>query len=102
VTHPALVNLPPSKQREEIVNCKVFLENVLDDSIKSFSYPFGLKSDYSNETINIVREAGFSCACSNEIDTVWSKSDLYQLPRYWVKNWPGSVFEKHLQMWLPG
>lgn len=102
VTHPSLANLPPSKQRREITNSKVFLENVLNKPIKGFSYPFGLKNDFTNETITIVQEAGFDYACSSEIDTVWSKSDPYQLPRYWVKNWSGPVFAKHLQWWLPG
>lgn len=102
VTHPSLADLPLIKQQEEIVNSKVLLEQALNRTIRSFSYPFGLKNDYTNDTISLVRGAGFEYACSNEIGTVWSKSDLFQLPRYWIKNWSGPVFAKQIQRWLPG
>jgi peptidoglycan/xylan/chitin deacetylase (PgdA/CDA1 family) len=47
---------------EEIKGSKVFLEQILKEKIISFCYPYGR---YSEETVKIVKEAGYKYATSN-------------------------------------
>ena len=100
VSHPRLANLTSSGQEYEIIQSKVCLEKLLKRPVNSFSYSYGLKSDYNKTTSTIVKEAGFKLACSNFADLAWRKSDRYQLPRLWVNNWDKATFARRLNRWL--
>jgi len=97
-THPQLSALSSSEQRNEIVQSKRRLENLLDRTITSFAYPYGWQCDYTRETTALVREAGFDCACSVTNRCVDRHSDVFQLPRLQVPNIDGEAF----QQWLAG
>lgn len=99
VTHPILADLPLARQRFEIGQSKAVLEDILGDHVTSFSYPNG---SFSSETEAIVGEAGFLCACGNVIDIVWRESNRFHLPRFWVGDWDGETFSRHLKRWLGG
>jgi peptidoglycan/xylan/chitin deacetylase (PgdA/CDA1 family) len=97
ITHPFLSAHPISFQRNEIQQCKIYLEEILGHPLTSFSYPHG---DYTAETIALLQEAGFTCACSVEAGSVWRKTDPFQLPRFEVQNWNGGKFTNRLRKWL--
>jgi peptidoglycan/xylan/chitin deacetylase (PgdA/CDA1 family) len=97
VTHPFLSAHPLSCQQIEILRSKAYLEELLGHSITSFSYPHG---DYTVETIALIREAGFTCACTVEAKIAWQQSDCYQLPRFQVYNWNGDKFAKQFLRWF--
>jgi peptidoglycan/xylan/chitin deacetylase (PgdA/CDA1 family) len=100
ITHPTLSALALADQRHEIQQSKAQLEAIVERPIRSFSYPFGRRSDYSHESIALVREAGFSCACSNWSGGVGRKTDLFQLPRFNVPDCDGATFERQLASWF--
>jgi peptidoglycan/xylan/chitin deacetylase (PgdA/CDA1 family) len=100
VTHPALSTLSVASQQEEIQQSKVRLEEILDHPIASFAYPYGKREHYTTETVDIVREAGFACACSNFAGLVERSTDPFQLPRVVVANWKGEKFARWLSGWL--
>lgn len=101
VTHPALSALPGASQREEIQRSKNRLEEILGGPVTSFAYPHGRPQiDYTAETVGIVREAGFACACSAFDDVVETSTDRFQLPRNWVRNWDREEFAKRLSRWF--
>jgi peptidoglycan/xylan/chitin deacetylase (PgdA/CDA1 family) len=100
VTHPTLSALPPDAQRDEIQGSKAELERVLGDPVTSFAYPHGGRSDYAAETVDIVREAGFACACSNSAGIVGQPSDRFRLPRIHVQDWDREEFARRLSRWL--
>jgi peptidoglycan/xylan/chitin deacetylase (PgdA/CDA1 family) len=102
VSHRPLVILPAAEQRREIAHSKTYLEGILRKPVTSFSYPYGLRSDYSPETTTIVEETGFKRACSNVAGVAWHGSDRFQLPRFWVQDWNGATFSRWLQRWLNG
>jgi peptidoglycan/xylan/chitin deacetylase (PgdA/CDA1 family) len=102
MTHPVLSALPEVLQREEIQRSKARLEELVGRPVTSFSYPHGGNSDYTAETVDMVREAGFSCACSTFASVVRRSTDPFQLPRVWVQDWDGDEFAKQLSRWIDG
>lgn len=99
VTHPVLSRLPAGRQRNEIEESKNFLEEITGCSVQSFAYPYGSRSSYNAGTIKLVREAGYTCACSNSFDAIWRGTDGFQLPRVIVGDWDGETFTKVVR-WL--
>jgi len=93
LTHPLLGLLPPCLQQQEICQGTAFLEETLGKPIRSFAYPYG---NYGKETVALVREAGFDCACTTDVDSVWHGSDRFRLPRMAVEDWDGAQFSEWL------
>jgi len=97
VTHPILTALKPHEQRREITEGKARLEDVLDRSVVAFAYPNGAASE---ETQQLVCEAGFLWASGSRVDVISRGSDPYWLPRLWVPDVNGDGFERWLSRWL--
>ena len=102
VNHPVLAAQSLAEQRDEIVQSKARLENILGKPVTSFSYPYGGKSDYTRETVALCRKAGFQSACSNFPGLVSPRTDPFQLPRFLVRNWDADTFRRKLREWLRG
>ena len=92
-SHPHLSKIPVTIQKDEIQNSKAYLENILGHNVNSFAYPHG---SYNKDTISIVKEAGFNCACSSIFGRVKRNNNLYLLPRFVVKDWDGETFSRWL------
>jgi len=79
VNHPVLTGIPLEIAREEIIQSKVDIERNLHKEVTSFSYPNGL---FNEEIVDIVRNAGFTCATAvSPCRLVSSKDDIYRLNR---------------------
>jgi len=102
VTHPVLSALPPAVQRGEIANSRARLEKILGHPVTSFAYPYGKRHDYTAETVDMVRRAGFGCVCSTFAGVVRRSSDRFQLPRVYVRNWDGDRLARRLGKWFDG
>jgi len=100
VTHPVLSKIPVDVQQSEITKGKIHLEDILGRSVVSFAYPFGTRSDYTEQTTAIVRQAGFTSACSVFPGQVSKANSLFELPRFAVPDWDGATFERHLNWWF--
>ncbi len=96
LTHPWLTDLNSSDQIKEIKESKRFLEEILGQSVRHFSYPNGAVTEVIADQ---VRQAGFQTACTSAHDVIRKRSDLYQLPRFWVRDLNGQQFKRWLQMW---
>ena len=96
VTHPLLSALPAELQRDEIERSKSQLEELIGFPVNTFSYPYG---NYNSATLQIVKEAGFNCACSTIVDGIWFKAHPFLLPRLEVRNWDGEEFFRRLHHW---
>jgi peptidoglycan/xylan/chitin deacetylase (PgdA/CDA1 family) len=94
-THPRLSDLTAEAQRAEIVASKSELSSF--GWVEHFAYPYGTPSDYTDATVSLVREAGFSTGCSNVGGVVTSRSPRFELPRLFVNDWAAAEFAQHLQ-----
>jgi peptidoglycan/xylan/chitin deacetylase (PgdA/CDA1 family) len=100
LTHPRLAALEPAEQEHEIAGGKRTLEDVVGRSLDAFAYPFGRPADFTDDTVRAVRDAGFRIACANYSGTVRASSDPFRLPRAYVQDCDGGVFEERLVSWL--
>lgn len=101
ISHPILAALPADKQRAEIAGSKVRLEEILGYPVTSFAYPFGPQY-YTAESVGIVRDAGFNCACNTNADLVRGSADHYQLPRVLVRDCDGDALVSQVEGWFHG
>jgi peptidoglycan/xylan/chitin deacetylase (PgdA/CDA1 family) len=104
VTHPVLASLPIASQRNEIQGSKAQLERILGKTVASFAYPYGsrARADYTEETVAVVRQAGFTGACSTLAQPVHRDTDGFQLPRAGVRDWNGDELAERLKVWFGG
>jgi hypothetical protein len=71
----------------------------LEQPVTSFAYPYGA---HSGETVAIVRDSGFACACATIAGPVQRGADLFQLPRVAAEDWGGEEFRQRLAAWFEG
>ena len=96
-SHPVLAELEHEEQRREILGGKRDLEGMLGHPVQLFSYPHGQTHDFTPETVELVRDSGFSLACSAVGGLVTGDSDVYRLPRVAVLDWDGATFDRRLE-----
>jgi len=99
MTHPVLSEQATDIQQTEIIQSKQYLEEILGRRVDVFSYPYGGAADVGDDTIQLVREAGYKVACANFAAAVTSRSDPYWLPRFLVRDWDGDEFARRLRGW---
>ncbi|MEI6415372.1 MAG: polysaccharide deacetylase family protein [Pseudomonadota bacterium] len=101
LNHPWLSALSLKDQRMEILESKRVLEKQIDRPVNSFAYPFGTRQSYTAETVGLLKETGFKNACSNFRERIGCRTDLFQLPRFLVRDWNGDEFLQRLKAgWL--
>lgn len=92
VYHPNLTNISSEKVKQEVVESKKYLEELLGKDIYGFCYPFG---DYNELAKNAVREAGYKYALSYNHRPKDDITDLFEINRTGV--WAGMNIMKFLQ-----
>jgi peptidoglycan/xylan/chitin deacetylase (PgdA/CDA1 family) len=97
VSHTRLSVLPVADQQREIIGSKKQLESWLGREVTVFSYPFGRQSDYTKDTVNICKEAGFAGAAANFPGQAHRWTDPYQVPRQTVFNWTVARFSEEME-----
>jgi peptidoglycan/xylan/chitin deacetylase (PgdA/CDA1 family) len=97
VTHPPLATLAVAAQRNEIRQSRARIEEIVNRPVTSFAYPHG---SYTQETLAIVQDEGFSFACSSDTAVVRRGADGFRLPRMSLRNWDGDTFARWLTRWL--
>jgi peptidoglycan/xylan/chitin deacetylase (PgdA/CDA1 family) len=96
-SHPCLALLPAAAQRAEIVDAKADIEELTGRTANFFSYPYGKREHFSEDTVRIVHEAGFSHACANIPGLVGPDTDRLRLPRVVAPQLEGKAFAQWLE-----
>ncbi len=82
-SHPILAGLDAAAARQEMVDSKSALENMLSERIGLFAYPSGKPGrDYSAQSVAIAREVGFDAAVSTAWGAANRTTDPLQIPRF--------------------
>ncbi len=77
-SHIWLSDVTLDKAREEICKSRAILEHNLNKPINCFCYPY---SDLTPEVKQLVKELGFSVACSGTLQSSNQNSDMYDFKR---------------------
>jgi peptidoglycan/xylan/chitin deacetylase (PgdA/CDA1 family) len=93
ISHPHLSRMAFNIKKDEIQSSKNYLENILGHKVDSFAYPHG---SYDRNTISLVKESGFNCACSSIFGRIKRNNNLYLLPRVNIKDCDGESFQRWL------
>lgn len=82
-THPILARLDAASARAEILRSKQQLESLISAPVDLFAYPNGRPGqDYSAESVDLVRDLGFTAAVSTAVGAADRHADPLQLPRF--------------------
>lgn len=79
--HRLLAAADVAEQRAELVDDRRALEAVTGRPVTLFSYPYGGRTDYSDETVRLVQETGFVAACANHVGVTSPWTDRMRIPR---------------------
>ena len=93
--HVRLSALPTTGQVDEILGSKQDLEEIGIASFY-FSYPYGGVSDYTAETVALVKSGGFLGACVTGHEVVTAETDRHLLPRLFVEDCDRRTFERRV------
>jgi peptidoglycan/xylan/chitin deacetylase (PgdA/CDA1 family) len=96
-THTPLSILNSEEQLEDIKTSIEKIKEITGIEVKYFSYPFGVKKDYSRDTIIICKKLGFRFVCANYYSQVHSWTDPFQLPRILIRDWAFDTFKLNLK-----
>ncbi len=102
VSHPQLSGISVEEQGFEIAESRNRLEEITDQKVTSFAYPYGWHGDFNEETIPLLEENGFTGACTTIQGSVFEDTNRYLLPRLPVGDWNGEQFECKLLEWFDG
>lgn len=86
LNHPVLARLSPELAKNEIFDSKDELEQLTGQPVQAFCYPYG---KYVQQTVDLVRQAGYTNATTTERGLVRTDDDLLQLPRVEVRRSTG-------------
>lgn len=99
--HPSLGKQSIEMQEKEIFVSKIKLEKILGHSITTFSYPFGGREDFTMETIDLVRKAGYLKAAANYQGVIDNEHDAFSIPRNKIYQGGRDAFSRQLNgIWI--
>jgi peptidoglycan/xylan/chitin deacetylase (PgdA/CDA1 family) len=82
MTHPILSRIGESQnKREEIEGSQRRIQQELDQPVRHFCYPNGLNDDFDEETVELVKRAGFKTATTTERGLNFRGSHPFELRR---------------------
>ena len=91
VTHAVAARLPPAAFEQELRESRNAIESAAHAEVRSFAYPFGQSEDYSPQTAELVKRAGYTCGLTTYEGVVRLDSDPFQMKRVSVfgsDSWP--------------
>lgn len=103
VSHPQLSGLSMEEQAAQISGSRGCLEAIVGREVTTFAYPYGTQVDYTTQTVDSVKHAGFTLACSNFPGCVLNRRvDVFEVPRYLVRESPLSTFRANFEARMRG
>jgi peptidoglycan/xylan/chitin deacetylase (PgdA/CDA1 family) len=95
VSHPSLPLQTQPVRRAEIEDARQACAQAIGRLPVTFAYPFG---DYDASTVDLVRDAGYTAACTTDEAGVSPGCDVLALPRLQVMDWSADQLAKRLRV----
>lgn len=83
LTHPFLTRISFREAREEVFACRKKLEDRFGVTVRHFSYPYG---DWNEAIRELVREAGYTTACTTEFGVNTTATPPFELRRIMARH----------------
>jgi len=96
VSHTSFAALDPAGRRAELAASKAALERWTGRAVTAFAYPFGERSDVPRGAADEAAAAGFAVVALNQPGQVRRGGDPRRVPRFVVRDWDASEFERRL------
>ena len=96
INHFNLSKLRYDDQITEIELGRKYLDAMIGKEVEVFAYPFGGRIHYNDNTLEIVKK-NFKFAFSNFEGLVYRDSNIYELPRFLVRDWKIDKFIKKIE-----
>ena len=84
LSHPVLSQLPEELARQEVLESRLSLEQVLRQPVWALAYPFGDHASVTSRELRLAEEAGFSCAFINVDGGFGASASRFAFPRVHV------------------
>jgi len=96
VTHPILSLLPREEQESEILLSRQRIHDEIGVLPTTFAYPNGSARDYTQDTVEILSQAGFQAACTTQKGSNQPGCDYLRLRRIGIGSDPTWVVDARL------
>jgi peptidoglycan/xylan/chitin deacetylase (PgdA/CDA1 family) len=100
INHPFLTTLARAEQWQEIDGSRASLQRLTGTHVRLFSYPYGGPDAFDSGITKLVRDAGYTMACTATGGLARAEDDPLQIPRNVVGDWDAERFEGWLDHWL--
>lgn len=80
-SHIRLNQLSKEEQYKEIIECKLWLENVINKPVVHYAFPYG---DYTQDTLGVMKQIGIKCSVAAWGGGVRVTNRPYSIPRLLV------------------
>lgn len=87
INHVPLSILTFEEQLAEIKQSKQQLESAIGKAVNYFSYPYGTRRDFNDQTVTITKQCNFLLGFANYPGYVHSSTNHLKIPRILVRNW---------------
>ena len=84
VDHVSMAALPMVEMRRQAEQSRARLEELLNDRVEMFAYPYGQLDDFSSTTTGVLRDIGYRIAVTTHWGTRNGLADLLSLRRIWL------------------
>ncbi|ANR69694.1 hypothetical protein AXF19_00890 [Selenomonas sp. oral taxon 126] len=100
-THSRMSALTLQDQERELFDSKKRLEGIIGHSVDLFTYPFGKNTDFSIETVQLLKNIGYAKAATTNTGQIHvGNVDNLQIPRWNVGNWNRAVFQSWMEIFF--
>ena len=96
VSHTPFASLSLEEQRQEMSASHDRLQSWCGAEVRSFSFPFGGRGDFTRDSVRIAREIGFRRVAANAPGQVRRWCEPYVVPRFLVRDWDEERFAAEL------
>jgi peptidoglycan/xylan/chitin deacetylase (PgdA/CDA1 family) len=100
INHPFLATLAPAEQWHEIEGSRASIQRLTGTRPRLFSYPYGGPDAFDAVTTQLVRDAGYTMACTATGGLARADGDPVRIPRNVIGDWDAERFERWLDGWL--